>query len=137
MMVPSVDLLLVAGRAVFLIFSFAIAAYAFTVWRRATRLQAEQATAGNALLLQRLAEIEARVDAAKAAIVQLGELLQRPAAAATPVAASAPPPGYQIAIRLARGGASREELMADCGLSQHEAQLVQRLHGPRAAAAAR
>jgi len=34
-----------------------------------------------------------------------------------------------MAIRLARSGASREELMQSCGLSQGEAELVQRLHG--------
>jgi hypothetical protein len=34
-----------------------------------------------------------------------------------------------MAIRLAKGGASREELMAGCGLSLAEAELVQRLHG--------
>jgi hypothetical protein len=34
-----------------------------------------------------------------------------------------------MAIRMAKGGASREELMAGCGLSLNEAELVQRLHG--------
>ena len=38
-------------------------------------------------------------------------------------------PGYQMAIRLAKNGASREDLMAGCGLSLAEAELVQRLHG--------
>jgi hypothetical protein len=41
-------------------------------------------------------------------------------------------PGYQIAIRLAKSGASREELVAGCGLSLLEAELVQRLHGAAA-----
>ncbi len=59
-------------------------------------------------------------------IAALGERLERPAG---PVAAHAPSPGYQIAIRLARGGASREELMSGCGLTLAEAELVKRLHG--------
>ncbi len=40
---------------------------------------------------------------------------------------------YDIALRLARNGASREELMSTCGMSRHEAALAVRLHGPRRA----
>jgi hypothetical protein len=69
------------------------------------------------------------VDATRSAVAQLGERLERPAAAPS----QAPSPGYQIAIRLARGGASCEELMSGCGLTLAEAELVRRLHGPRAA----
>ncbi|MDE2450302.1 MAG: DUF2802 domain-containing protein [Gammaproteobacteria bacterium] len=61
--------------------------------------------------------------------VVLVERLDRPAAAAPSQSLS---PGYQIAIRLARGGASREELMSGCGLTLAEAELVRRLHGPHA-----
>jgi hypothetical protein len=52
-------------------------------------------------------------------------------------AAAAPAPGYQIAIRLAKGGASREELISGCGLSIHEAELVHRLHAPQVKSSAR
>lgn len=45
---------------------------------------------------------------------------------AAPVAARS----YDIALRLARSGASREELMSNCGMSRHEAELAVRLHGP-------
>lgn len=37
---------------------------------------------------------------------------------------------YDIALRLARNGSSREELMSTCGMSRHEADLAVRLHGP-------
>ena len=121
----SVEFLLLTGRAVFLLFSFILAAITFTAWRRATRVQTEQVLSQTNTVLQRLAALEARVDATKITLSQLGERLERPAAAA-PAAAS---PGYQMAIRLAKGGASREDLMAGCGLSLAEAELVQRLHG--------
>jgi alkylation response protein AidB-like acyl-CoA dehydrogenase len=130
MNLPSADFLLIAGRAVFLVFSFVVAAVSFTAWRRATQRQTAQLLSQSQLVLQRLAELEARVDATRAAIAQLGERLERPAAAASSHSPS--PPGYQIAIRLARGGASREELMSGCGLTLAEAELVRRLHGPRA-----
>ncbi|HTY93462.1 MAG TPA: DUF2802 domain-containing protein [Steroidobacteraceae bacterium] len=35
---------------------------------------------------------------------------------------------YNVAIRLARSGASRQELMSACGVTQQEADLVLRLH---------
>lgn len=129
MTVPSIDLLLIAGRAVFLVFSFVFAAVAFTAWRRATQLQTQHLLTHTDLVLQRLAHLEARVDATKLSVSELGARVERPAeAAAAPLAAAAP--GYQLAIRLAKGGASREELMAGCGLSLTEAELVQRLHAP-------
>ncbi|HEX5458661.1 MAG TPA: DUF2802 domain-containing protein [Steroidobacteraceae bacterium] len=130
MTLPSAEFLLIAGRAVFLVFSFVIAAISFTGWRRATRRQTAEVLAQTQLVLQRLAELEARVDATRSAVARLGERLDRPVA---PDASRAPPPGYQIAIRLARGGASREELMTGCGLTLAEAELVRRLHGPHAA----
>ena len=122
----SVEFMFAAGRAVFLLFSFGLAAYAFTTWRRATHLQTEKVISQTNTVLQRLAALEARVDATKVTISQLGDRLERPAAVANPNPASA---SYQMAIRLAKGGASREELMAGCGLSLSEAELVQRLHG--------
>jgi len=128
MTLPSLEFLLIAGRAVFLVFSFLIASISFTAWRRATARQTAQLLSQTQTVLQRIADLEARVEATRAAVAQLDERIDRPAAA---TAAPAPSPGYQIAIRLARGGASREELMSGCGLTLAEAELVRRLHGPR------
>ncbi len=130
MTLPPAEFLLIAGRAVFLVFSFIVAAISFTAWRRATRRQTDEVLSQTQIVLQRLAEIEARVDATKSALAQLAERLERPAA---PAPSQSPSPGYQIAIRLARGGASREELMSGCGLTLAEADLVKRLHGPHTA----
>jgi hypothetical protein len=124
----SVEFLFVAGRAVFLLFSFVVAAFAFTSWRRATQVQTDQVLAQTNTVLQRLAALEARVDATKITLSQLGDRLERPA----PPSSYAPSASYQMAIRLAKGGASREELMAGCGLSLAEAELVQRLHSSSA-----
>ena len=122
----SVEFLLVAGRAVFLLFSFVVAAFAFTSWRRAIQVQTAQVLSQTNTVLQRLASLEARVDATKTTISQLGDRLERPA---PPPTGNGPSASYQMAIRLAKGGASREELMAGCGLSLAEAELVRRLHG--------
>lgn len=129
MTLPSAEFLLIAGRAVFLVFSFIVAAISFTAWRRAERRQTAEVLSQTQIVLQRLAELEARVDVTKSAVTELAERLDRPAA---PAASQSPSPGYQIAIRLARGGASREELMSGCGLTLAEAELVKRLHGQHA-----
>lgn len=63
----------------------------------------------------------------------LDELRARATPAAGPAASApalAPSRSYDIALRLARNGASREELMSSCGMSRHEAGLAVRLHGP-------
>src|ERR1700744_792629 len=122
----SVEFMFVVGRAGFLLFSFVVAAYAFTAWRRATQVQTEHVLSQTNTVLQRLAALETRVDATKVTLSQLGARLERPA---PPAAASGASANYQMAIRLAKGGASREELMAGCGLSLAEAELVRRLHG--------
>lgn len=129
MTLPSAEFLLIAGRAVFLVFSFVVAAISFTAWRHATRRQTAEVLSQTQLVLQRLAELEARVDATRITLAELGTRLDRPVA---PAPSQSPSPGYQIAIRLARGGASREELMSGCGLTLAEAELVRRLHGPHA-----
>lgn len=135
MTVLSVETLLIAARAVFLLFSFALAAVAFTRWRQTAQTHAAQLQANHQVVLQRLADLEARVTATNVAVSQLGERIERPQQlAAAPAAAS---PGYQIAIRLAKGGASCEELMSGCGLSIHEAELVHRLHAPQVKPSAR
>src|ERR1700736_6252359 len=101
MTVSSVEMSLIAARAVFLLFSFALAAVAFTRWRRAAQAHSAQLQANHLVVLQRLADLEARVVAANVAVSQLGERMERPQQLVA--AAADPPPGYQIAIRLAQG----------------------------------
>lgn len=69
-----------------------------------------------ASLLAALAELRGRLEAGQ----------RTPAVTPAPAAARS----YDIALRLARNGSSREELMAHCGMSRHEAELAVRLHGP-------
>ncbi len=130
---PSLETLLLAGRAVFLVFSFIMAAVTFTAWRRSAHAQTQQVIEHANLVLQRLAHLEARVDATKLSVSELGERVERPQQlpTVTPGASA----GYQLAIRLAKTGATREELVSGCGLSVSEAELVRRLHAPAPASA--
>jgi alkylation response protein AidB-like acyl-CoA dehydrogenase len=125
----SVELMLLVGRAVFLVFSFILATIAFVRWRRATLAQTEVVLANHAVLLRRLADLEARVDATNVTVSQLLERIRKPQQVASPTPVATP--GYEIAIRLAKSGASRDELISGCGLSASEAELVHRLHAPQ------
>jgi len=124
---PPVDLLL-AGCGTLLVVAFALAALSFDAWRRATRRQSQRLFTQSETLAQQLSALDARVNATATAIRRLDERIERQAAPPARVSGTSVP-GYQIAIRLARGGASREELMSSCGLSLGEADLVRRLHG--------
>jgi alkylation response protein AidB-like acyl-CoA dehydrogenase len=126
---PSVELLLIIGRAVFLLFSFVLATIAFVRWRRATLAQTELLLANHAVVLQRLADLQARVDATNVTVSQLSERIRKPQQVASPTPVATP--GYEIAIRLAKSGATREELTSGCGLSASEAELLHRLHAPQ------
>jgi Protein of unknown function (DUF2802) len=126
---PPVDLLL-AGCGTLLVFVFALAALSFDAWRRAARRQSQHLLTHSQSLLEQLTALDARMNATATAVRRLDERMerQRPAAGAAPLSGAATP-GYQIAIRLARSGATRDELMSGCGLSFGEAELVRRLHG--------
>ena len=147
----SVDQALLIGRAVFLVFSFLLAAVAFTRWRRASDRTTELFFEQNSTLLERLsamatqlatseaqlAEARAEITAIATRTATLAERLEGSEQRRTPAPTATQAPSYQIAIRLARSGAPREEIMSSCGLSRQEAELVQRLHGvPRKLAAA-
>jgi hypothetical protein len=126
--IPPVDLLL-AGCGTLLVFVFALAALCFDAWRRATRRQSQHLITHSQSLLEQLSALDARMNATATAVRRLDERLERSRTPGTTPLGGAAVPGYQIAIRLARGGASCEELMANCGLSLGEADLVRRLHG--------
>jgi hypothetical protein len=128
----SLDVALLAGRAVFLVFCFVIAAIAFTRWRRASdRLAerlAERFAEHNTALTARLTDIEAALGALRRRLDEMAERQEGEGRRAG--AAGSGAPSYQIAIRMARSGAPREDLMTSCGLTRQEAELVQRLHAP-------
>ncbi len=122
------DIALLAGRAVFLVFCFAFAAIAFARWRRASERQTTHFEEVSTVLTARLTQIEQAIGSLQRRLDEMAERQEGEGRRATSTATAAP--SYQIAIRLARSGAPREELMSSCGLTRQEAELVQRLHAP-------
>jgi len=129
----TLDQYLLIGRAVFLVFSFVLAAVTFAAWRRVATRQAELSNAHDADMVKRLDCLDARLIASRNAIAQISETLER--ISRKEVSGNRSLAGYPIAIRLARGGAGVDELVATCGLSPNEAELVCRMHGAPATAA--
>jgi hypothetical protein len=39
--------------------------------------------------------------------------------------------GYDLAMRMAKNGSAVEDLMANCGITRHEAELLTRLHAAK------
>lgn len=128
------DIMLLIGRAVFLVFCFAVAAIAFTRWRRNAETTSDRFMERTALLLERLSGLEQQIAATNERLDQLQEGLA--SNLNRPTTTSAPGASYQIAIRLARNGSRCEELIESCGLTRQEAELVLRLHAPRRTRAA-
>ena len=120
-------------RALLLLAAFAGFAWALVSARR-------QAAQGNAQLAARLEtalgeihKLSGQVTALGGTIESLGMRLhqaeaQRAVPASAPAAASVNTRGYETAIRMARSGASVEEIVVSCGTTRAEAKLLRRLH---------
>jgi len=119
--------LLLAGRAIFLVFSFILAAVSFTRWRRAAERDTAHTAAQLAAVRDRLERVESLLAQNEPRLTALAEQME----SYFKSAGGAVRENYPIAIRLARAGAEPTELMANCGLTRQEAELVARLHGRR------
>lgn len=125
---PSLDVVLIAARAVMLVGAFWVFALAFVRWRRADerstqRLheQLERAFAEVRSLHETVAVMSARIESLSER-AEVGARL----APAGPVSAQR---GYDLAARLAKNGSDINDLIESCGLTRHEAELLTRLHG--------
>jgi hypothetical protein len=125
---PSLETLLIVGRAAMLLGAFWIFALAFSRWRRADdrnhavlQAQFERTHAEVRSLHETIAVVNARLEA----MSEKNEVEARRAPAGVGSR------GYDVAARLARNGADVSELIASCGITRHEAELLVRLHGAK------
>jgi hypothetical protein len=125
------ELSIVVGRALAIVTALAALAWALR------RMRQESAEKLDALLAaQQLARAETQALAEK--VSALATLVAGiPARVERPVEAPRPAPrrepiqvrSYETARRLARSGATVEEIVATCGVAGTEARLLRRLHG--------
>ena len=126
---PSLETLLIAGRAVMLLGAFWIFALAFSRWRRAD-------DRSNAMLQSQLertfAEVRSLHESVAVMSARLESMSERNDVDARRAPAGAGSQrGYDVATRMARNGAGVGELISSCGVTRHEAELLVRLHSAR------
>jgi hypothetical protein len=123
----SFELVLIAGRAIVLLVSLLILAAAFVHWRRdAARDSLRMFEQLDLIRLELLLLTERMGSQAQVATTAKQHASDSPRISTTSGTSSSR--GYELAARLARGGATCEELIRSCGLSRHEAELLLRLH---------
>jgi hypothetical protein len=120
-------------RALLLLGAFAAFAWALVSARRQTAQGHAELSARLETALGEIRNLSTQVAALGGTLESLASLVQqsgaqRPAPAPAPAAASVNTRGYETAIRMARSGASVEEIVASCGTTRAEAKLLRRLH---------
>lgn len=123
----SLELLLIGGRAVALVGALLVFAWAFRSWKRTQERDTQR-------VFEQLDLIQGELHALADAMNTLAGRVEGLSEKVTTQAELAPvqvagPRGYENAIRLAQQGAAIEEIVANCGLARHEAELLIRLHG--------
>lgn len=128
---PSLESILLVGRATLLIGAFWVFALAFIRWRRADERQSQELYARLERAFGELRSLHETITVMSARLESLSER-EESEARLPPVAATVGAHrGYDLATRLAKNGASPEELVASCGVTRHEAELLSRLHGAK------
>lgn len=136
------EVLLLGARAFGLFAAFAGFAWALMRMRREHAEQLElvlnsqrELASQNQALAERIAALSALVGTLIAAPRRAEPLVEAPAPQAPPPPFVGKPrrhtgvPSYETAKRMAREGASVEEIVASCGVAGTEARLLRRLHG--------
>jgi hypothetical protein len=116
--------------AVLVLAAILLAAVCVARIKRSATLQSSEILDGSIKIAMLLDNLQTAIAASDARICALATRLEEHARATQGAASTS----YNAAIRLARGGASRQDLMTTCGMTQQEADLVLRLHGADRAA---
>ena len=130
-------------RTALLLAAFAGFAWALLAARRDTAINFLRLSAQHAQALNEIQQLSADLKELAGVVHELSlpspMVTPRPAPAPAPAVPSITPSGargYEMAIRMARGGASIDEIVASCGTTRSEARLLRRLHCAAGATAA-
>jgi Protein of unknown function (DUF2802) len=130
-LVPPPDYILIPlTGAIVVLAGILIAAWSQARLKRSATLQSREALASSADLAEQLERLQAALATADARLAALAARLDEHSRTAQGGSSTS----YNVAIRMARSGASRQELMSTCGVTQQEADLVLRLHAADPAA---
>lgn len=134
---PSFETVMMVGRVALLLGAFWIFALAFSRWRRADERQMQHLAAQLQHTFAEVRSLHETIAVMSARLESLSERAESDARLA-PAGAVSAQRGYDLAARLAKNGAAVDELIASCGITRHEAELLSRLHvsKPRESASA-
>ena len=125
---PSFETVLIVLRGALLIGAFWVFALAFTRWRRADERDARRLHAQLERAFAELRSLHETVSVMSARMETMTERAESESRLA-PASVVSSSRGYDLAMRLAKNGADIDELVATCGITRHEAELLARLHG--------
>ena len=125
---PSIETVMMVGRAALLLGAFWIFALAFSRWRRANERQMQHLTAQLQRTFAEVRSLHETIAVMSSRLDSLSERAESDARLAPVGAVSSQQRGYDLAARLAKNGAAVDELVQSCGLTRHEAELLSRLH---------
>lgn len=127
---PSLDVVLIAARALLLIGALCVFALAFIRWRRNDEASAR-------MLQQQLERAFGEIRSLHETVIVMSARLEGMSertdvgSRLAPASQASTQRGYDVATRLAKNGADIDELTANCGITRHEAELLVRLHGAK------
>jgi len=120
-----------AGRASVIVAALIALGWALRRLRRESAEQLEQLLAVQQKTRTEIQTLSERVGALATLVAAIPARVERPVEAPRPAPRREPSPvrSYETARRLARSGATIEEIVATCGVAGSEARLLQRLPG--------
>ncbi|HKS54447.1 MAG TPA: DUF2802 domain-containing protein [Steroidobacteraceae bacterium] len=127
---PSMETIMLIGRGALLFGAFWIFALAFTRWRRAEERRMQHVCGEIQRMFAEVRSLHETIAVMSARMESLNERADTDSRL-TPVSTGSSQRGYDLAARLVRNGAGVEELVATCGISRHEADLLTRLHASK------
>ena len=128
---PSLETVLIVVRGAMLIGAFWIFALAFTRWRRADERDSQRLHGQIERAFAEMRSLHETVTVMSARIEAMSERAESDSRRA-PVAVAGAQRGYDLAMRMAKNGSAVEDLVSNCGITRHEAELLTRLHAAKA-----
>jgi Protein of unknown function (DUF2802) len=122
-MPPDYVLIPLTGAAI-VVAGILIAAYFASRIKNSVTAQSRDILGSAAWLAEQIEQLGTAVSATDARVAALAARLDEHSRSTQGAGTTS----YNVAIRMARSGASRQELMSTCGVTQQEADLVLRLH---------
>lgn len=129
---PSMETVLIAVRAIMLVGAFWVFALAFTRWRRADERDSQRLHAQLERAFAEMRSLHETVTVMSARIEAMSERFETDSRRAPVAGATAQQRGYDLAMRMAKNGSGVEDLVSNCGITRHEAELLTRLHAAKA-----